>query len=91
MAAEKKVKEPGRIRRWFKDFFSELKKVTWASFGELCKKTGIVLVVTLAFLLVVLAFDSGLGALYNLLVSGLPDTTTTTSAVTAVMGSIIGG
>lgn len=70
---EKKKKEPGRVRRWFKDFFSELKKVTWPSFTKVLKQTGIVLLVTICFLLVMMAFDSLLGWLYrDYLVSGLP-------------------
>lgn len=80
MAEQKAKKQPGRVRRWFKDFFSELKKVTWPTFGQVMKQTGIVLLVTLCFLLVVLAFDSLLGVLYDLLISGLP-TADTTSAL----------
>ena len=67
----KKKKEPGRMRRWFKDFFSELKKVTWPSFAKVIKQTGVVLVVTIAFLLVMIAFDSLFGYLNGLLISGL--------------------
>lgn len=86
---KKKKKEPGRIRRWFKDFFSELKKVTWPTFGTVCKQTGIVLLVTLIFLLVVLAFDSLLGYLYGLLVSGLPAASSSTSVVTSALSACI--
>ncbi|MFR6640251.1 MAG: preprotein translocase subunit SecE [Christensenellales bacterium] len=41
-----------------KETFSELKKVTWPSFGEVVKQTGIVLVVVLAFLVVLIGFDT---------------------------------
>lgn len=68
-----KKKEPGKVRRWFKDFFSELKKVTWPTFTKVLKQTGTVLLVTVCFLLVVLAFDSLLGFLYNLLLGGLSE------------------
>lgn len=68
---EKKRKEPGKVRRWFKDFFSELKKVTWPSFSKVLKQTGVVLFVTVCFLLVMMAFDSLFGLLYDYLISGL--------------------
>lgn len=70
---DKKKKEPGKIRRWFKDFFSELKKVTWPTFGKVLKQTGVVLAVTVCFLVVMIAFDSLLGYLYNLLIGGLTE------------------
>lgn len=72
-AKAKKNREPGRIRRWFKDFFSELKKVTWPTFPKVLKQTGIVLMVTLCFLVVMIAFDSLLGFLNERLISGLTE------------------
>ena len=61
---ENKNKKPSKvgaffkgIGRKFKETFSELKKVTWPKFGEVVKKTGIVLAVTAAFLLVVFGID----------------------------------
>ena len=68
---DKKRKEPGKARRWFKDFFSELKKVTWPSFTKVLKQTGIVLLVTICFLLVMMAFDAILGLAYDGLVGRL--------------------
>lgn len=59
------------ILRWFKELFSELKKVTWPSFATVLKQTGIVLLVTASFLLVLMLIDAGLGQLYNLLLKGL--------------------
>lgn len=79
----KKKKEPGRAKRWFKDFFSELKKVTWPSFTKVLKQTGVVLVVTICFLLVMLAFDSLFGFLNEKLISGL-----TSDSVTAFVGGL---
>lgn len=67
----KKKKEPGKVRRWFKDFFSELKKVTWPTFGKVVKQTGTVLLVTVCFLIVMLAFDALFGYLNHLLMGGL--------------------
>ena len=80
----KKRKEPGKVRRWFKDFFSELRKVTWPSFTQVLKQTGTVLLVTLCFLLVVLAFDSLLGFLYTQLLGGL-------SSESVMFSALIGG
>ena len=56
-----------RIGLKIKDVFSELKKVSWPSFPKVVKKTGVVLVVVLAFLVVITAFDSGLMELLKLI------------------------
>ncbi len=81
---KKKKKEPGKARRWFKDFFSELKKVTWPSFGNVLKQTGIVLLVTIIFLLVMMAFDAVLGLFHSWLISRVsPD-----EAAAAVMSML---
>lgn len=66
-----KPKEKKQRGKAIKETFSELKKVTWPSFGEVVKQTGIVLVVVLVFLVVLIGFDLGLGKLYDLLVTGL--------------------
>ena len=87
---KKKNKEPGKARRWFRDFFSELKKVTWPSFSKVVKQTGVVLLVTLIFLLVLMAFDSLLGLLYNELISGMP-TAGTVSTYSALLTKGGGG
>ena len=58
-----KNKKPGffaRIGAKIKDVFSELKKVSWPSFGKVVKQTGIVLAVVIVFLVVITAFDAGL-------------------------------
>ena len=67
--AKKKDKKPGFFKRLggkIKDIFSELKKVSWPSFGKIVKQTGIVLVVVLVFLVVIFAFDLGLQELLTL-------------------------
>ena len=52
----KKNKNEGvKLSKKAKETVSELKKVVWPTFGEVCKKTGVVLV------------DYGLGALMGLL------------------------
>ena len=50
-----------------KDIFSELKKVSWPTFGKVLKETGIVLAVVLVFLVVITAFDFGLDTLLKLI------------------------
>ena len=68
--AKKKSGKPNffkRIGLKIKDVFSELKKVSWPSFPKVVKKTGVVLVVVLAFLVVITAFDSGLMELLKLI------------------------
>ncbi len=85
-AEKKKKKEPGKVRRWFKDFFSELKKVTWPSFSQVLKQTGTVLLVTVCFLLVLMAFDSLFGFLYRLLVGEISVTETVTAAAAMLSG-----
>jgi len=55
-----------RFGRKMKDVFSELRHVSWPSFGKVVKNTGIVLAVVLLFLIVITAFDYGLSALLSL-------------------------
>lgn len=54
-----------------KEYFSELKKVSWPKFPEVIKKTGTVLAVTIFFLAAVMIIDVGLSQLYKLLITGL--------------------
>ena len=66
---KKKDKKPGFFKRMgmkAKDIFSELKKVNWPTFAKVVKKTGIVLAVVLAFLVVIFAFDTALLELLKL-------------------------
>ncbi len=55
-----------RFGRKMKDVFSELRHVSWPTFGKVVKNTGIVLVVVLIFLVVITGFDYGLSALLRL-------------------------
>lgn len=67
MAKEKeKGKKPGLGKR-IKDVFSELKRVTWPSFGKVVKATCVVLVVVLIFTVVVTGINYGLQTLLELL------------------------
>ena len=66
-----KEKKKGRIKGFFKETRSEIKKVSWPTVGKVAAQTGIVLVVVLFFLLVIFLFDLGLSALLDLLTSGV--------------------
>lgn len=67
---KKDKKDKKGFSRKIKETTSELKKVTWPTFGEVCKKTGIVI----AFVLIAGVFLYGvnylLGGLVNLLING---------------------
>lgn len=74
MAAKSKAtnKKPNifvRIGRFFKQSWSELKKVSWPTFRTVVKNTGIVLAMTLLFLLIVLGADQ----LFAFLLISLPN------------------
>ena len=70
----KKKKKEKKERRGFgrrvKETASELKKVTWPTFGEVCKKTGIVIAFVLIFGLFLYGVNYLLGGLVNLLNHG---------------------
>ncbi len=63
---EKKPKEK-KISKKAREMSSELKKVTWPGFAEVCKKTGIVLTVVLVFALLLFGLDTLFGYLFGLL------------------------
>lgn len=83
---DKKKKKPNKAGLWIKGFFSELKKVTWPSFVNVLKQTGVVLLVTVCFLLVLMAFDSLFGWLHGLLIDGI-----TSESITALGSYLHGG
>jgi len=66
---EKKPNIFKRIGRKTKEVFSELKKVTWPSFGKVVKSTGVVIAVVLFFLLAIGGADSLLGWVVGLVTS----------------------
>ena len=70
-AVKSATKKPNifkRMGKGIKEIVSELKKVSWPTFGKVMAETGIVLVVVIFFLLVILGFDSLLTWLFGLLV-----------------------
>ncbi len=56
-----------RMGRKLKETFSELKRVTWPSFGKAVKATGVVIVIVLIFTVIVTGFNYGLSELLKLL------------------------
>ena len=70
--SQPKQKKPNifvRMGRKLKEVFSEIKKVTWPSFSKVVKQTGVVVGVVLAFFVVIMLMDLGLGKLLTLLTS----------------------
>ena len=58
-----------RIGRFFKEMFSELKKVSWPDAKKVFTQLGVVLLVVVIFLVIITAFDLGAAALLELLVT----------------------
>ena len=63
---EKKPKEK-KLGKKTREISSELKKVTWPSFKDVLKKTGVVLAVVVIFAVVVFGIDLLLSVLLDLL------------------------
>ncbi|MCL2569556.1 MAG: preprotein translocase subunit SecE [Oscillospiraceae bacterium] len=57
MSEEKKLGIGGRIRRWFRELRSELKKVSWPSKQQIMNNTWVVMVVTSVCAIAVWGFD----------------------------------
>ncbi len=66
---KKNKDKSGGIGKKTKETISELKKVTWPTFGEVVKKTGIVIAFVLIFGLFLYGVNTLLGWLVSLLVS----------------------
>lgn len=67
----KKVKKQSKTAKRIKETTSELKKVTWPSFGTVVKKTGIVLAVVIIFAVVLFGIDRLLSWLFELLTTSV--------------------
>ena len=67
---DKKKKDPNKkgLVKKTKETVSELKKVTWTSFGDVVKKTGIVIAFVLIFGILIYGIDTLVGFLSSLLV-----------------------
>jgi len=68
---KKPVKEKKKFGRRTKETFSELKKVSWPTFKEVVKKTGVVIAVVLFFALILFGVDRLFSWLYGLFTAGL--------------------
>ena len=68
---DKKKKQPkekkGGLVKKVKETSSELKKVTWPTFGEVVKKTGVVIAFVVIFAVFLFGVNTLLGGLVNLL------------------------
>ena len=53
-----------RIAKFFRDYNSERKKVTWKPWREVCKSAGVVVVTVAAFSLAIYAIDAAFGNLF---------------------------
>lgn len=64
---KEKVKEKGKLARKARETTSELKKVTWPTFKDVVKRTGVVLAVVVIFAVILFGIDSLFGFLFGLL------------------------
>ncbi len=67
-----KMKNRGKRRtpaQFFKDIWSELKKVTWPTRKELVSFSVAILVFIILMVVIIFAIDTGLGAAWNILVA----------------------
>ena len=58
------------IGKWFKELFSELKKVTWPTAKDVSKNTAVVVIVVVVFFILLFAIDYVLAGLLSLLING---------------------
>jgi len=66
---KKKEKKQSKTGKKIKETASELKKVTWPTFGSVVKKTGVVLTVVLIFAVVLFGIDRLLAWLFEMLIN----------------------
>ena len=59
-----------RIAKFFRDYNSERKKISWKPWSEVCKSAGIVIVTVAIFSVVIWGMDQAFGSLFKWL-SGL--------------------
>ena len=70
-AVKKTDKKPGffnRVKKWFRDMKSELKKVVWPTKAEAGKNTLVALITMAVFAIVLWGFDTVAGAAVNVLI-----------------------
>ena len=64
-----KPKRMARIKKWFRDMKSELKKVSWPTPKQTAKSTGVALVVIVVCAIVLWGFDSAAQATVKALIN----------------------
>lgn len=84
----KKEKKQSKFAKKAKETVSELKKVSWPSFKEVVKKTGVVLAVVLFFGLVLLGFDYVLKFMFKLITNSVYSQTELWATV-GILGAIV--
>ncbi|MDR0856312.1 MAG: preprotein translocase subunit SecE [Clostridiales bacterium] len=84
-AAAKEAKKPGKVKKFFSELFSELKKVSWPKFPTVLKQLWVVLLVVFIFLVFVSAVDYGLGLLHKLLISGVQEPAETAASILGLL------
>ena len=62
MAEVTKEKKPNRIAKFFRDYKSELKKITWSPFKSVKANTALVIVLVVVLSLVIAVLDWGFSA-----------------------------
>ena len=68
---KQKVKKQSKTAKRIKETTSELKKVTWPTFGTVVKKTGVVLAVVIIFAVILFGIDRLLAWLFELLTTSM--------------------
>lgn len=71
-AAKKESKKPGlfsKIGKFFREYRSELKKISWPTFGEVVKNTAITLIVVAMVGVIIWLADLGLNQLRTVLLN----------------------
>ena len=69
---KKKKERKHTLSKKAKETVSELKKVTWPTFPEVVKRTGVVLVVVIIFAIILFGLDMLFGYLFGLLKGVVP-------------------
>lgn len=67
MAESTKVKKPSKIATFFRDLKSEFKRISWPTFKQTTKNTGIVIAFIVILGLFVVLVDLGFGKLFELI------------------------
>ena len=65
--SKKNKKNKFSIKQKAKETTSELKKVKWPTFGQVVKRTGVVLAVVVIFAVILFGFDALVGFLFGLM------------------------